>query len=67
MILCYLTGVVITMIYLVVWEKSVDHESLKDVTNKEWREDLLIAMTSWLGLALCIMVTIYKLNGGSKI
>ena len=65
--LYYFVGVIVTMLYLIVWEKNVDHENLKEVTVKEWIEDSLVSLTSWLGLVLCIIVTIYKLNGGSKI
>lgn len=63
----YLIGVLVTAIYLIVWEYFVDHDKdLRNVTKVEWIQDSIVAFTSWLGFVICILVTIYKLCGGQK-
>lgn len=64
----YLLGAILAFIYLVVWEYYVDHSyNLKNVTLKEWLQDIGISLLSWVGILLCIVVTIYKIRGGKKI
>lgn len=64
----YLLGAILAFIYLVVWEYCVDHSyNLKNVTLKEWLQDIGISLLSWIGVLLCIVVTIYKIRGGKKI
>ena len=63
----YIFGVIASLIYLVLWEYFVDHNrNLKNVTKKEWLQDIGISLFSWLAFILCIVITIYKIKGGQK-
>lgn len=58
--LIYVLGVVFTAAYLIIWEYNVGHnKDLRNVTSKEWTQDMLFSLLSWVGFILCILVTIY--------
>lgn len=58
--LIYVLGVVFTAVYLIIWEYNVGHnKDLRNVTSKEWIQDMLFSLLSWVGFILCILVTIY--------
>lgn len=59
-VLIYALGVVFSAIYLIIWEYNVGHnKDLRNVTSKEWIQDMLFSLLSWVGFILCILVTIY--------
>lgn len=51
----YLLGVFIAFFATLVWESMFYHRNdggLKSMTKREWLEDILISLTSWLAVFL---------------
>lgn len=59
----YLIGVVIAFILIIGYEFFLDHNySLKTITKKEWLQDTVISLFSWLAVVLAIIVTIWRIR-----
>ena len=61
----YLSGVVVYLVFVVWFNYQFDHnKNLKNVTRKEWKEDLRLFPLSWIVVLLGIIVTIWRFCGG---
>lgn len=61
----YLLGIVAYLIFIVWFNYLFDHNNdLRNVTTKEWKQDLMLAPFSWLSVLLGIVITIWRFNGG---
>lgn len=59
----YFTGVVATFVFAIIWEFAVGHEhNLRNVTLREWCEDIIIALFSWIGFVAGICGLIFYLK-----
>lgn len=64
-LLIYLLGIVAYLIFIVWFNYQFDHNNdLRNVTTKEWKQDLMLAPFSWLSVLLGIVITIWRFNGG---
>lgn len=64
-LLIYLLGIAAYLIFIVWFNYQFDHNNdLRNVTTKEWKQDLMLALFSWLSVLLGIVITIWRFNGG---
>lgn len=61
----YLLGVAAATLHITWFEYQFDHnKQLSNVTRKEWLQDAVISLFSWVAFFLAILVTIWRFNGG---
>ena len=61
----YLLGVAAATLHITCFEYQFDHnKQLSNVTRKEWLQDAVISLFSWVAFFLAILVTIWRFNGG---
>ena len=61
----YLLGVAAAALHIIWFEYQFDHnKQLSNVTRKEWLQDAIISLFSWVAFILAIIITIWRLNGG---
>lgn len=61
----YLLGVAAAALHIIWFEYQFDHnKQLSNVTRKEWLQDVIISLFSWVAFVLAILVTIWRFNGG---
>ncbi|MBM6719293.1 hypothetical protein QVO10_08655 [Bacteroides gallinaceum] len=61
----YLLGVAAATLHIIWFEYQFDHnKQLSNVTRKEWLQDAVISLFSWVAFFLAILVTIWRFNGG---
>lgn len=61
----YFIGIAVYLLFIVWFNYQFDHnKSLKNVTMKEWLTDISLCPLSWLVVALGVVITIWRFNGG---
>ena len=61
----YLLGVAAAALHIIWFEYQFDHnKQLSNVTRKEWLQDTIISLFSWVAFVLAIIITIWRFNGG---
>lgn len=61
----YLLGVAAAALHIIWFEYQFDHnKQLSNVTRKEWLQDAINSLFSWVAFILAIIITIWRLNGG---
>lgn len=64
----YLLGVVVFLLFIVWFNYQFDHDGdLSKVSKKEWIEDIILCPTSWVGVVIGIIVTIWRFKGGKPV